>query len=672
MKIKVISPPERKYSTWIGGSIFASLSTFQQCWLTKEDYDEKGPRWINVFMNTGRNGCVGSAVSTKTTVATTVTSPPSHAPPPAQVSAPVETEEERQARLKVQREAEQKRIEEELKKQEEAKAAKLVARKAAGSIKKRSPDGNIVHLPMSELVQKLEPTTDEKLTCEDCSAVLNKHSRLEATGDDTYCWCCEFCGNKNEVILESSGRDHLDSETHEYIITPPKVTDTKGAQSSGPNLLDHGKVIYCVDVSGSMDTRVTIPDGKKLNFPPKIQSRIYGTSVNRIQCISAAVHTHLEHMKSQTPNARPTLVTFTDSVDCFGNGSQPTFRVTSDSALNSIDAMVQHGTSHQNYANTPARDCCDNLIDLVDGLRSLGSTALGPAVALAIGMAADAPGSKVMVCTDGEANVGLGTVNSNNAREQYKQMGNLAKTLGVTVNVLTIRGDNCQLELVSIVSDISGGSVNIVDPLDLSSQVSKIMSKPILGTGVTVRVLISSEFVFTASGKHSIIHELGNVTADTDITFAFAPKSPSATTGLDHVSFQAQITYTRADGATATRVISKKLPLTSDRAEMERAMDSSIVGLNAIQTSAGLAQVGSCTDARVNLISAMRLLQRSMTSKNNQKNYVKYIVQAEKLDGWMRQAQAQKEIIGMDSKKDDSAAKNIVQMKSAPMSLFKE
>ena len=32
MKIKVVAPPERKYSVWIGGSILASLSTFQQVW----------------------------------------------------------------------------------------------------------------------------------------------------------------------------------------------------------------------------------------------------------------------------------------------------------------------------------------------------------------------------------------------------------------------------------------------------------------------------------------------------------------------------------------------------------------------------------------------------------------------------------------------------------------
>jgi actin-related protein len=43
MKIKIIASPERKYSVWIGGSILASLSTFQQMWISKQEYDEHGP-----------------------------------------------------------------------------------------------------------------------------------------------------------------------------------------------------------------------------------------------------------------------------------------------------------------------------------------------------------------------------------------------------------------------------------------------------------------------------------------------------------------------------------------------------------------------------------------------------------------------------------------------------
>ena len=43
MKIKVVAPPERKYSVWIGGSILASLSTFQAMWIAKAEYDQDGP-----------------------------------------------------------------------------------------------------------------------------------------------------------------------------------------------------------------------------------------------------------------------------------------------------------------------------------------------------------------------------------------------------------------------------------------------------------------------------------------------------------------------------------------------------------------------------------------------------------------------------------------------------
>ena len=47
MKIKIIAPPERKYSVWIGGSILASLSTFQTMWITKAEYDESGPAIVH-------------------------------------------------------------------------------------------------------------------------------------------------------------------------------------------------------------------------------------------------------------------------------------------------------------------------------------------------------------------------------------------------------------------------------------------------------------------------------------------------------------------------------------------------------------------------------------------------------------------------------------------------
>jgi actin-related protein len=47
MTIKIIAPPERKYSVWIGGSILSSLSTFEEMWINKSEYDEAGPSIVH-------------------------------------------------------------------------------------------------------------------------------------------------------------------------------------------------------------------------------------------------------------------------------------------------------------------------------------------------------------------------------------------------------------------------------------------------------------------------------------------------------------------------------------------------------------------------------------------------------------------------------------------------
>jgi len=47
MKINVVAPPERKYSVWTGGSILSSLSTSQQIWISKGEYDESGPTIVH-------------------------------------------------------------------------------------------------------------------------------------------------------------------------------------------------------------------------------------------------------------------------------------------------------------------------------------------------------------------------------------------------------------------------------------------------------------------------------------------------------------------------------------------------------------------------------------------------------------------------------------------------
>ena len=42
VKVKVISGTDRRFQPWIGGSILSSLGSFQQMWMSRQEYEEHG------------------------------------------------------------------------------------------------------------------------------------------------------------------------------------------------------------------------------------------------------------------------------------------------------------------------------------------------------------------------------------------------------------------------------------------------------------------------------------------------------------------------------------------------------------------------------------------------------------------------------------------------------
>jgi len=64
--------------------------------------------------------------------------------------------------------------------------------------------------------------------------------------------------------------------------------------------------------------------------------------------------------------------------------------------------------------NKPVSETKDALQNRVAAMSTKGRTALGPAVLTSVAMASKgAPGSQVIICTDGMANVGIGAFSNN-------------------------------------------------------------------------------------------------------------------------------------------------------------------------------------------------------------------------------------------------------------------
>ena len=73
---------------------------------------------------------------------------------------------------------------------------------------------------------------------------------------------------------------------------------------------------------------------------------------------------------------------------------------------------------HLSSINESAISSYSRLKDRVKSLSEGGSTALGPALAIGVGMLAKQPGSEVVLCTDGMPNQGVGSL------ERYGHRGN--------------------------------------------------------------------------------------------------------------------------------------------------------------------------------------------------------------------------------------------------------
>nr|XP_029499469.1 circularly permutated Ras protein 1-like [Oncorhynchus nerka] len=111
-------------------------------------------------------------------------------------------------------------------------------------------------------------------------------------------------------------------------------------------------------------------------------------------------------------------------------------------------------------------------------------------------MASRYVGSKVILCTDGRANIGLGLMEESPAPFSspqspyfYRQLAHEAANNGVIVSVMTFEGTDCRLAEVGLLADQTGGRVNTVSIGTVATEIQSALADNILATGVMATLL---------------------------------------------------------------------------------------------------------------------------------------------------------------------------------------
>jgi hypothetical protein len=475
---------------------------------------------------------------------------------------------------------------------------------------------------------------------------------------------CEFCGACDTIHFRGEGVISISQKEScgaTYMLSPAKQASTDDGPVDDVVMMPP-MMIFCVDISASMSTTLKLEGGR---------------CVTRLQCVQSAVTQQLEALQSNQPDCAVVIITFGAEVCVYTDGGNRS--LVAKRAHNDVSDLLAKGQELASSCTDRISEVATRLSTTVSGLKPCGNTALGPALAVAVGLASSRPGSKIVLCTDGMANNGVGAIrNRDETVDFYGDMGRHAAEEGTCISVITMEGEDCSMENLGICADLTGGQVEMVDLRALSTKVGAMLSNPTLGTSLEMSLIVGAGIAFDASFSEQkgiacvAKRVVGTITARTDLTFELKAMTELANKSGGSVPVQLQLRYTRPDGEHVLQVLTLQQPVSSDRGESESDINGTCVALTGIHNAACLAQLGDYRAARVKLISTCRLLQRAMTTLSHQESYLSFIVQAEKLDGFMRERESQEKVFGADTScqrgRDDDASRSMYQMKSLSVS----
>lgn len=111
-------------------------------------------------------------------------------------------------------------------------------------------------------------------------------------------------------------------------------------------------------------------------------------------------------------------------------------------------------------------------------------------------------------------------------------MASFAKENGISISIISIKGEGCKLDLLGKLADETSGSVTRVDPKDITNDFANILKNEVLGTNTNIKLRLHRAFKFRNEDEKDLsaqaslcVKNVGNVTKATELTFEYANRA---------------------------------------------------------------------------------------------------------------------------------------------------
>mmetsp|Transcript_13124 Transcript_13124/g.13238 ORF Transcript_13124/g.13238 Transcript_13124/m.13238 type:complete len:456 (+) Transcript_13124:796-2163(+) len=331
------------------------------------------------------------------------------------------------------------------------------------------------------------------------------------------------------------------------------------------------------------------------------------TYVSRLECLQAAIEYQLTELQRGTPHRKIGIVTFNGEVNVIGDGSSQ-ICITGDRLSNYDNIVDLMNHKHAELFSQSIGESKNQLCERLLALEETGPTALGPALLASVCLACQGgQGSKVIICTDGIANVGLGSLETEAeielAESFYSKISELAKGNGVGISVISIAGEECRLDCLSSIVEETGGDLTKVDPQNLSNDFANILAQQILAFNVTITVNLHKGLEFRNQDPQNVygtrlVKNLGSVTDETLFTFEYTVKNTEI---IEKIPFQVAVEHRKMNGMRCVLVDTQMVEVTDNKDEVMKEADYEVLARNVQVQTAKLAKQGQYGQARKNV-----------------------------------------------------------------------
>ena len=494
---------------------------------------------------------------------------------------------------------------------------------SSSDIPDKSPEvnTNVIEINLNCLRNESSIATGDPLLCKNCECLLNSSSVL-IRSDAGVLWECEFCNHKNNILIEN---EEIPQQLEVTYFLEQELEAENQREISQIDTNDNTAIVFCIDVSGSMAIKKQIPGRLQLRTSnTQNTNKEDFTSVSRLECMQAAVESQIQNLLNTSPSKKVGLVTFSNNVEVLGDCTN-SLKVPS-IILDRFDELMNFSQSKKGlFLNENIGSSSVKITEKLMKLRASGGTALGPALLYSVVLASDGGrGSKVVICTDGLANEGVGSLDRNSDQNSfYKEIASIATELGISVSVISIEGQECRLESLALVTEETGGSIVKVAPETLTTEFANVMADDVIATQVSVQVFLHKTVKFVKepaevlSLNDSRMHKfIGNATPSSAFSFQYALKSNEEIAALginkndiSSIPFQALFRYVTLNGKKRMRAITKVQPVTFSRENIEENVDIDILARCGRRRAVQLAEEGKLEEAKNDAIEWNKLMK---------------------------------------------------------------